>query len=234
MPCSVPCQYPPVVVGSLASAAALETARSSVPACDWLELRVDGLLREMTPEEIAAVRLPLPLLITVRAEEEGGLYHFDSHAARARLARLLLPAAAAVDWEIEYMDEAQELVQAAHEAGVPVVASAHDFEQTPAVEILLEKERRARALGADIVKFAFRLNSPEDMLAGLRLLRQRSGSMAIMGMGTLGPVSRLMYAQYGSCLVYGYLGDTPTAPGQWSASMFRAALATLVPGCAEG
>ena len=89
---------------------------------------------------------------------------------------------------------------------------------------MLEREREARAAGADIVKFAFRLQTLDDMMVGVELLRRADGPMAIMGMGPLGPVSRLLYAQHGSCLVYGYLGETPTAPGQWSAGLFRRAL----------
>ena len=40
-----------------------------------------------------------------------------------------------------------------------------------------------------------------------------------MGMGPMGPVSRLLYSQLGSCLVYGYLGDREAAPGQWHVSV---------------
>ena len=49
--------------------------------------------------------------------------------------------------------------------------------------------------------------------------------MAVMGMDAMfGPFSRILYAEHGSCLIYGYLGDTPTAPGQWSAERFYRAL----------
>ena len=74
------------------------------------------------------------------------------------------------------------------------------------------------------MKFAFYVHSAEDMMVGVELLRQSSGPMAVMGMGPLGPVSRLLYAQHGSCLIYGFMGDAPTAPGQWSAELFRQSL----------
>ena len=115
----------------------------------------------------------------------------------------------------------------AHAAGVPVIASAHDFEKTPTLESLLEKEQAARALGADVAKFAFRLHCAEDMMTGVQLMRRASGTTTAMGMGPLGAVSRLLYAQHGACLVYGYLGDTPTAPGQWSAALCRQSLDRL-------
>jgi 3-dehydroquinate dehydratase len=50
-----------------------------------------------------------------------------------------------------------------------------------------------------------------------------------MGMGPLAPVSRLLCAQSGSLLNYGYLGTTATAPGQWDAALLRQAIARLAP-----
>jgi 3-dehydroquinate dehydratase-1 len=41
-----------------------------------------------------------------------------------------------------------------------------------------------------------------------------------MGMGGLGRVSRLLLAQLGSVLNYGYI-DNATVSGQWSASRLR-------------
>ena len=45
-----------------------------------------------------------------------------------------------------------------------------------------------------------------------------------MGMGPLAPASRLLAAQLGSVLNYGYLGSEPTAPGQWSARFLKEAV----------
>lgn len=223
--------FPPLIVGSVADAATLQSLLQTEqkPDADMLELRVDGLLRGMKPEELAAVSLQIPMLLTVRTQEEGGLYPFTDTQRRAEMALRLLPQAAALDWEIAHLAEVPHLVEAAKKAGVPIIASAHDFEKTPSEDTLCALERRARELGADVVKFAFALNCAEDMQVGVNLLRRASGPMAVMGMGSLGPVSRLLYAQHGSCLVYGYFGNAPTAPGQWSTIQFRAALSALTP-----
>lgn len=226
---SFPPVYPSLVVGSVADAASLRGAKHL--ACDWLEWRVDGLLREMSVEELEAQSAPCPVLLTVRTQEEGGLYAFADVDERAALALRLMPRAVALDWELAHLAAVPQLLAAAHQAGVAVIASAHDFEKTPRLEELREKEIMARELGADVVKFAFRVQRAEDLLVGVELLRGASGPMAVMGMGELGPVSRLLYAQHGSCLVYGYLGGNPTAPGQWSVDSFRAALSQLSPCC---
>lgn len=226
---TIPHPYPPLIVGPVASVSALREVVRDSAACDWVEVRVDGLLRELPVEEVAAIRLSAPLLLTVRAADEGGLYDFTDIGQRIQAARRMLPSAVALDWEIQYLESAQELIREARAAGVQIIASAHDFEKTPSVETLMALEQQARSLGADVVKFAFRLQRAEDMSTGLEVLSRRTGPMAVMGMGVLGPVSRLLYAQHGSCLVYGYIGDTPTAPGQWSTRMFRETLDTLAP-----
>lgn len=227
----IPRDFPPLIVGSVADAATLRSLLQTgqKPDSDMLELRVDGLLRDMNPEAIATVSWEMPMLLTVRTQEEGGLYPFTDTQRRAEMALRLLPHAAALDWEIAHLEEVPHLVEAAKKAGVPIIASAHDFEKTPQEDTLRELEIRARELGADVVKFAFALNCAEDMQVGVNLLRRASGPMAVMGMGTLGPVSRLLYAQHGACLVYGYFGNAPTAPGQWSTTQFRAALSALTP-----
>jgi 3-dehydroquinate dehydratase-1 len=50
-----------------------------------------------------------------------------------------------------------------------------------------------------------------------------------MGMGVLAPVSRLLCAQCGSVLNYGFLGETPTAPGQWDSALLKQAISRLAP-----
>ena len=214
----------PLVVGSVSTLQAWNAAcaAESLP-CDVVELRADGLPADTDWSALAAMKCCRPVLVTVRHESEGGLRSMDA-GERFSIARALLPLAAALDWEIAQLPDARELLAEFRAAGVVIIASAHDFDQTPALETLLEKEQRARALGADVAKFAFRLHSAEDMMSGVELLRRATGTTTAMGMGPLGAVSRLLYAQHGACLIYGYLGDTPTAPGQWSAALCRQAL----------
>lgn len=186
--------------------------------CDVVELRVDSLPPHTTAADVLAHTCPKPLLVTVRDAAEGGMREMPA-AERLSWARALLPAAAMLDWEIRNLESAPELVREAHAQGVQLVASFHDFHSTPRFQDMLCHERIARAFGADIVKFAFRLNTQADMQVGLDLIAAARGPVAVMGMGGgFGPTSRILYSRKGSCLVYGYLGDTPTAPGQMSAA----------------
>jgi len=58
----------------------------------------------------------------------------------------------------------------------------------------------------------------EEDLAILRALlaEKRPTPLCVLGMGPLGPQTRIDFPRLGSCLTYGYL-DTPVAPGQVSA-----------------
>ena len=90
---------------------------------------------------------------------------------------------------------------------------------------LLAKLAAMHEAGADIAKFAFRLDDPADIQAVVGILRADSPlPLAVMGMGPLAPASRLLAAQLGSVLNYGYLGSEPTAPGQWSARLLKEAV----------
>ena len=82
---------------------------------------------------------------------------------------------------------------------------------------------------ADIVKLAVQHNSVEDFTRCTRILQRNDHPMSMMGMGELAPVSRLLYAQHGSLLNYGYLGDEPTAPGQRRAKLLKEAIQALTP-----
>lgn len=184
--------------------------------CDVIELRVDALPPDVSYDDVLAHPSPKPLLVTVRDAAEGGVREMP-YALRCAWALKLLPMATWLDWELVNLEKAPAMAQLVHAAGVQLVASYHDFNGTPALEDLLAKERRARELGADIAKFAFQLNSEQDMQVGLDLLSRATGPVAVMGMGPQAAESRLLYARHGSCLVYGYLGSAPAAPGQTSA-----------------
>ena len=183
--------------------------------CDLVELRLDALPPES--RRIPSTHpCPKPLLLTPRHKSEGGYCDWDD-AERGALALELLPHAAALDWEIARLSGAQELLAAAKARGVKLIASAHFFDRTPALAEMLQLEAEAQRAGADIVKIAFTPAGEADLAIGDDFLRRCTMPAAIMGMGSLAATSRERYTRQGSALLYGYLGHTPTAPGQLSA-----------------
>lgn len=192
----------------------LNEEKTELP-CDIVELRLDAL-SESKRHLPLHTPCPKPLLLTLRHQSEGGACEWDEQT-RLRLAEDLLPAAAALDWEIARLPKAKELLKKANAADVPVIASAHYFDSMPSVEEMHELEQRARDAGAAVVKIAFTPNSEHDVQRALKFLEACRMPAAIMGMGKLGAMSRKLYTAHGSALLYGYLGDKPTAPGQLSA-----------------
>jgi 3-dehydroquinate dehydratase type I len=188
-----------------------------------LEIRLDLL---ENPEARPWAHLTgIPMLFTARRGNEGGKGDLDA-ARRSELLEAVLDEAALVDVELESADEMAGLLEKAAARGVPWVASWHDFEgradsfgKIPAMAV------RAAQAGAACFKAAVRLHGMEDLakLAGL-LTGPHPLPLSLMGMGPLAPVSRLLCAQRGSVLNYGFIGDAPTAPGQWSAGLLKEAV----------
>lgn len=222
--------YPPKIVASVASWDLWKTLKGKdlSQQCDWVELRVDAMPPELTAEQIMEFRPAMPLLITVRAQEEGGQCPIPEEE-RFNLFRTYMPYAAAMDIEINSMRHARELLLEAKRQGIIIIGSTHDFQITPGIDYLHELEKKARSYGADIVKFAFTPCLAADLQTGVQLFTKAKGPIAVMGMGSMGPVSRLLFSQLGSCLVYGYLGDQETAPGQWHVTLFKETLSHLTP-----
>lgn len=222
--------YPPKVVASITSWEVWKTLKGKdlKDQCDWVELRVDALPPELAPEQVMEFRPDMPLLVTVRCHEEGGLRRMPEEE-RFSLLRAYMPYATAIDIEIKSMRHGRELVMEAADRGILVIGSTHDFQITPGVDYLREQEKKARAYRADIVKFAFTPCVAGDIQTGVQLFKKPKGPIAVMGMGPMGPVSRLLYSQLGSCLVYGYLGDQEAAPGQWHVSLIKETLRNLGP-----
>jgi len=213
------------VVKAAGSVADGETLRRlpemDLPAlCDVVEFRVDTWPERAEEGLEQARQAAVPVLVTVRRPEEGGQNDLST-ADRLRLARMFLPAAQMLDVEIASLEEMPGLVQEARAAGVMVVASWHDFSGTPSLEVLRRKRDAGMAAGADMVKFAATLHSAADMATLAALLEEPDHPpLSVMGMGVLGRISRLLFAQLGSVLNYGWL-DRPTVPGQWPAARLR-------------
>lgn len=221
----------PQVVGSVATLNQLACVQPVEldSLCDVLEVRLDGMSAHMDALMIELDRIrDFPLLFTARCHEEGGVEKLDA-SARADLLLQVADRASWIDVELASYDEMQGVIHEIRCKEVGLVLSYHNFEQTPAE---FEMQRIVDlSEEADIVKLAVRHQSVDDMARCARVLQKNDHPMSMMGMGDLAPVSRLLYAQHGSLLNYGYLGHEPTAPGQWPAKLLKETIAALNPIC---
>jgi 3-dehydroquinate dehydratase-1 len=218
----------PRVVGSFGNPDDL--AAAAVPQlrelCDLAEIRLDLLMPAKAPGDEPAWRhlAGFPLLFTARRAEEGGARHLAAEE-RIRLLEGALPDASLIDVEVASLAEMGGFLKTLR---LPWIASFHDFEKLPDIAVLRAAAKHARDAGAAAFKVAATLRSNADLAALADFqLGDHGLPVAAMGMGPLAPVSRLLCAQCGSVLNYGYIGTTPTAPGQWEAAFLKHAIARL-------
>ncbi len=139
----------------------------------------------------------------------------------------------AVDVEIDRA-ESGSLIASAREAGVPVVASHHNFESTDSPERLLKTFAAMGEAGADVAKVAMMPQAPADVLRLLEATAAADASLPVpvlgISMGSLGRTSRIMGADFGSCATFAQIGQA-SAPGQVEASVLAEILDRVGPRC---
>lgn len=187
---------------------------------DWYEDIFDFSKMEETLKMLREVLGEIPLLFTFRTSKEGGEKEIDTEtyvalnkkAAQTGLADL-------VDVEAFTGDEAvKEVISAAHECGVKVIASNHDFHKTPEKEEIVRRLCKMQELGADIPKIAVMPQNKKDVLTLLAATEEMTSEHAnrpiiTMSMSGMGVISRLCGEVFGSALTFGAAGKA-SAPGQ--------------------
>ena len=231
-------------------------ARRAIDAgADVLELRVDlleeaGTLAAPEPLDAAAAAARIleclrglgetidgaaSLLLTCRTAAEGGRARLDD-ASYGTLLRSVLDGftdwvpqrrPAAIDVEVQ-RGCLKWVCEQAHGLGIDVVASFHDFEATPADDLLEEVLARMACEDADLAKIAVWPTSADDVARLLGVCAratagtgERAGlgvPVAAMSMGALGAVSRVAPA-FGTALTFAVVPDEQgesraSAPGQ--------------------
>lgn len=156
---------------------------------------------------------------TFRSKAQGGLVELDEEsiidihevAAESKVVDL-------VDIEFFTSENKKSEIQKLQKMGVSIIASHHDFQQTPdkdTMGILLEK---MLAGGADIVKLAVMPKTRFDVLALLEVTAEFKENysdvpLVTMSMGAMGGISRVAGEYFGSCITFG-AGAKASAPGQ--------------------
>ena len=206
---------PPMVVGTVSTAAKLrELSAGGTVDADNVELRMDLFGYEELDWENALCALDkrgVRLLLTLRHKDEGGKWD-GSPVERMELLRPVLPFAYAVDVEIG-TGGLGPMQDAAEESDTCLIGSFHDFEKTPAIDVLSMVVEMGVTSGADLVKIATWTEEPSDVNILTGLLEKHAMPLCVLGMGTLGPATRVEFPGLGSRLTYGYL-DESAASGQ--------------------
>jgi 3-dehydroquinate dehydratase-1 len=213
----------PRIVGVIASRADLERAVQMRRPPDLFELRLDHLAGVADEVEKVLPKLRTPVIITARHPHEGGARKLRLRHRRDLLARFLNHAVY-MDVELRSAPALLSLLKLAENKNVRRIISLHNFKSTPSARILAAKAREARSHGADIFKVATRTDTSMEL--GRLLEFMTSGrldlAVAVMGIGKLGAISRVLLARAGSVLIYASVGAATDVEGQMSVEQIRA------------
>ena len=209
-------------------AAAKSFADVKMDVVEWRVDWFDGVFDFAQVEDVLKDLRPAlgntPILFTFRTSKEGGekaiepdvYVELNKKAAATGLVDL-------VDVEAFTGDSyVKEIIEAAHEAGVAVVASNHDFDKTPDKDDIVGRLRKMQELDADIPKIAVMPQNKKDVLTLLAATEEMVSEYAdrpiiTMSMAGTSLISRLCGEVFGSALTFGAVGKA-SAPGQMNAA----------------
>ncbi len=159
------------------------------------------------------------LLFTCRSRQQGG----NGALSEEGNIQLLLAVAESgyadlIDLEYFAVKRPEKAIRQLHEAGAVIVASHHDFQETPPVEAIEQLLDNMASSGADIVKLAVMPKNMEDVLRLLaateRFKKEWPDKPIItMSMGRYGMLSRMCGEFFGIAVTFGY-HRRASAPGQ--------------------
>ena len=212
----------PRVVGVIASRADLERALRMRRPPDLFELRLDCLADIADEVENVLPKLRTPLIITARHPREGGARKLRLRQRRDLLAQFLNHAHH-IDVELRSAPALRSILTLAEKKNIRRIISFHNFKSTPSARILVAKASEARSHGANIFKVVTRTDTPIELgrLVEFMTSRPLDLAVAVMGIGKLGAISRVLLARAGSVLIYASVGAETDVEGQISLEQLR-------------
>lgn len=204
----------------------LDTARELVDKeVEVIEWRLD-YLSELKDKDVllnglnsmASICDNVILIGTIRTVEEGGKASFKEDEMKEYLS--LLADSKTVDFiDLEYFtyERPREFITKLRTKGAKIIASHHDFDETPLDDILLTILEEMECSECDVVKLAVMPETTTDVTRFMDVCNtfamETEKVFICMSMGELGKVSRYAGNVTGSAITFGAYKDV-SAPGQ--------------------
>ncbi len=172
----------------------------------------------------------MPILFTFRTKSEGGETDITTAAYKDMLMEVIN--SGLVDLiDVEYFFDnpsLPEIISAAHEKGVKVIISNHDFKTTIPMEQIVARFKDMIEAGADIAKIAMMPEEPSqvvDMMQAAKELQEAGNEtpLIVISMGEMGVETRTSGQVYGNAVSFATAG-IPSAPGQIAVEALRSQL----------
>ena len=176
--------------------------------------RVKSLL-----ENLREVTKDVLFLVTLRSKEQGGKCDLSEDEMKEILFAVAeTHVADFVDVEAFTFSDTADLVAKLQNKGALVIASHHDFEETPRPDTMEEWLRQMKALDPDLVKLAVMPQGFSDVLSLMevgRVFGDNNPSLPLISisMGQEGLLSRIAGEVTKSVITFGTEGEA-SAPGQ--------------------
>jgi 3-dehydroquinate dehydratase-1 len=174
-----------------------------------------------------------PLVFTFRSAKEGGEREVSSEFyVSLNIEAVKTGLVDMIDVELfSNENDVKTLVEKAHQHGVYVIISNHDFDQTPPKEEIVSRLLKAQELSGDIPKIAVMPRNTADVLTLLdatNTMKEQYATRPIitMSMAGEGVISRLAGEVFGSALTFG-AAKKASAPGQVAVDELRQVLNLL-------
>lgn len=240
---TVSAQTPALIVPVIdrSATAVLDSMRQAVVAgADLVEWRADYWLHEQEVhagpsqvgdllKEMRQILGHIPLLFTIRTQDEGGMVAADSSYTAGITQAAISGCVDLID--IEFRREcAQQLMGVLDECGVPAICSFHNFSTTPSVSEMIAILDEQEHMGAAIAKLAVMPHTVEDVAALLLVTSRKSRNANIpiitISMGEQGAISRIVGHTFGSAATFASMSQE-SAPGQISIASLRPLLKSV-------
>ncbi|BBF45293.1 3-dehydroquinate dehydratase I [Lachnospiraceae bacterium KM106-2] len=194
--------------------------------CDVVEWRVDyyeGVFQtEEVLDSLSVLKdvLEKPILFTFRTKEEGGEKAISKEEYRQLLFKVIESQLVdLIDVEVYFDEELlQQIIASAHQRGVLVIGSNHEFAKTPNKEEIISRIEYMKEMGVDIPKIAVMPQDKKDVLELITAsveIREKEKDLPFitMSMSNLGMISRYACEFDGSVMTFASYGKQ-SAPGQ--------------------
>ena len=200
---------------------------------DWFEHAFNFSKVEDVLKDLRTALGETPLLMTFRTSNEGGekSIKYDDYT------ELILSASETgyvdmVDVEVFIgTDIVKEIIAGAHNAGVKVIGSNHNFNKTPDKDEIVERLRNMQELGVDIPKIAVMPKGMRDVVTLLAATEEMHREFAdrpivTVSMSETGVLSRICSEAFGSAITFGAAKNV-SAPGQMEVNDLSTAIKLL-------
>lgn len=220
----------PAIASAISDSELTLVNEETLRCLDLIELRVDHF-KETSERHIKEIFHKVryfnrPLIATIRSYNEGG-QRFIPDVERLKLFQIVTKFADIVDIEMqsEIFQEVKDLVNLNSKI---LIASYHNFENTPAYDELTGLVKRCKEKGSDIVKIAAKALDMDDIRVMTRLtLDFCHEGIVTISMGNKGLLSRVFFPIIGSLFTFAFIGSSK-APGQVSVVELRRYMDSLV------